>query len=353
MANELKTRIQLRHDTEENWTSVKDSFIPLVGEACLTTDGENKGKVKYGDGTSTWGQLEHSGGKDIVEVDSSIVKFDDDFTFTYTFGKYAPGGDGSVNIPATGKTLDQLLLDAFAEEKNPTITQPSVSISSSQMKAYEAGTNVTPTYTATLNKGSYQYGPDTGITATGWSVQFDEETKTEATGTFSEIQVEDATNLKITATANYGNGAIPVTNLGSEYAEGQIKAGSKSNSTGAITGYRQIFYGVNNSTDPLTSAIIRSLTASNKAAAAMTINSIKAKSDTKRIIIAVPQSSGLKVTAANITSSLNADVTSSYVKQGPVQVEGANGFTAVPYDVFVYQPASIDPTEDHKVVIGK
>jgi len=55
MANELKTRIQLRHDTEGNWTSVKDSFIPLVGEACLTTDGENKGKVKYGDGTSTWG----------------------------------------------------------------------------------------------------------------------------------------------------------------------------------------------------------------------------------------------------------------------------------------------------------
>jgi len=86
----------------------------------------------------------------------------------------------------------------------------------------------------------------------------------------------------------------------------------------------------------------------------MTINSIKAQEGTKRIIIAVPQSSGLKVTAANITSSLNADVTSSYVKQAePVQVEGANGFTAVPYDVFVYQPASIDPTEDHKVVIGK
>ena len=47
MANELKTRIQLRHDTEENWTSVKDSFIPLVGEACLTTDGENKGKILH------------------------------------------------------------------------------------------------------------------------------------------------------------------------------------------------------------------------------------------------------------------------------------------------------------------
>lgn len=354
MANELKTRIQLRHDTDANWQLVKDTLVPLIGEACLTTDGPDKGKVKYGDGESTWGQLEYSGGKDIVEVDSSIVKFDDNFTFTYAFGKYTPGGDGSVNVPATGKTLDQLLLDAFAEEKNPTIVQPSVSVSSGEMKAYEAGTNVTPKYTATLNKGSYQYGPDTGITASSWNVQFNEELKTEASGTFSEIQVTDSTNLKITATATYADGAIPVTNLGSEYADGQIKAGSKANSTGAITGYRQIFYGINDSTDALTSAIIRSLTSSNKAAAAMTINSIKAQEGTKRIIIAVPQSSGLKVTAANITSSLNADVTSSYVKQSePVQVEGANGFTAVPYDVFVYQPASIDPTEDHKVVIGK
>ena len=350
---ELKTRIQLRHDTDENWQAVKDTLIPLAGEACLTIDGADKGKIKYGDGTSTWGQLEYSGGKDILEVDSGIVKFDNDFTFTYALGKYTPDSSGQVEVPATGKTLDSLLLDAFAEEKNPTVTQPSVSVSSSQVKAYEAGTNVTPSYNASLNKGSYQYGPDTGITATSWSVQLDTQTLTTASGSFTEIQVTDSTNLKITATAQYGNGAIPVTNLGSEYPEGQIKAGSKTGSTGAISGYRQIFYGVNNSTEPLTSAIIRGLTPGNKAASATTINSIKAQADTKRIIIAVPQSSGLKVTAANITSSLNADVTSSYVKQSPVEVEGANGYQAVPYDVFVYQPASIDPTEDHKVVIGK
>ena len=350
---ELKTRIQLRHDTDANWQLVKDTLIPLAGEACLTIDGPDKGKVKYGDGTSTWGQLEYSGGKDIVEVDSSIVKFDDDFTFTYTFGKYAPDSSGQVIVPATGKTLDSLLLDAFAEEKNPSITQPSVSVSSSQVKAYEAGTNVTPSYNASLNKGSYQYGPDTGIAATSWSVQFNEETLTTASGTFSQIQVADGTNLRITATAQYGDGAIPVTNLGTPKEELKIIAGSKSGQTGAITGYRQIFYGVNNSTEPLTSAIIRGLTPGNKAASATTINSIKAQSDTKRIIIAVPQSSGLKVTAANITSSLNADVTSSYVKQSPVDVEGTNSYQAVPYDVFVYQPASIDPTEDHKIVIGK
>lgn len=53
--SELKTRIQLRHDTEENWLLVADTLVPLAGEACLTTDGANKGKIKYGDGSSTWG----------------------------------------------------------------------------------------------------------------------------------------------------------------------------------------------------------------------------------------------------------------------------------------------------------
>ena len=38
---ELKTRIQLRHDTEANWQSVAETLIPLEGEACLTTDGLN------------------------------------------------------------------------------------------------------------------------------------------------------------------------------------------------------------------------------------------------------------------------------------------------------------------------
>ena len=349
----LNARIQLRHDTEENWQLVGDTLVPLAGEACLTTDGDNKGRVKYGDGTSTWNQLQYSGGQDVVEVDSSIVTFDDDFTFTYQFGKYAPGSDGQVTVPATGKTLDALLLDAFAEEKNPTITQPSATVSSSQMKAYEAGSNVTVSYNTSFNAGKYQYGPATGVTATSYSVSLGDETLTTASGSFAQIQVEDATNIRISASIGYSQGAVPLTNLGNEYAAGQIKAGTASANSSYITGYRQIFYGPDSGTGAITSATIRALTAGGRAAAATTINSIQAQTGTKRIIIAVPQSSGLEVTAANITTSLNADVTSSYVKQeAAVQVEGANGYTAAPYDVFVYQPASIDPTENHKVVLG-
>lgn len=57
MANELKTRIQLRHDTDANWQLVKDTLVPLIGEACLTTDGPDSaaenGVNVNSDGTMT------------------------------------------------------------------------------------------------------------------------------------------------------------------------------------------------------------------------------------------------------------------------------------------------------------
>lgn len=53
-------RVQLLHDTEENWQKVANTFIPLPGEACVTLDEENKGRVKYGDGIHTWGELPYS-----------------------------------------------------------------------------------------------------------------------------------------------------------------------------------------------------------------------------------------------------------------------------------------------------
>ena len=62
MKSELITRIQLKNDTEANWLTVADSFIPLVGEACVTNDGENKGKfndTKKRTGKSTE-ELTHS-----------------------------------------------------------------------------------------------------------------------------------------------------------------------------------------------------------------------------------------------------------------------------------------------------
>ena len=49
MADKIfKVRLQLRNDTEANWQAIGDTFIPLAGEACVTNDGENKGRFKIG-----------------------------------------------------------------------------------------------------------------------------------------------------------------------------------------------------------------------------------------------------------------------------------------------------------------
>lgn len=409
----INTVIQLRRGTESDWAQIGSTFIPKAGEPCLTMDGDNKGKIKYGDGTSSWNELEYSGGTvnttqffegtatgeqtdqevissvvgetpvfsgDVFIVNHTIsedlvsktaynyngsawvamdgnynaenVYLGSDLTITANIGVQTIDSSGSKTLATTGKNIKQVLDLIMAEESNPTITQPSVSVSSSQVKAYEAGSNVTVSYTSSFNPGSYQFGPATGVTATGWSVTLDTQTLTTQSGTFTQIQVTDSSNLKVSSTATYGDGAIPVTNLGNDYAAGQITAGSKSASTGSITGFRQIFWGVRTTTSALDSVAIRALNNTNNKASARTIT-INASAGAQQIVVAIPASSGLSISQVLLTSSMNADITSNYVLQSDqVNVEGANGYTAVPYNVYVYQPASIDPTEVHKVTIS-
>ena len=67
--------------------------------------------------------------------------------------------------------------------------------------------------------------------------------------------------------------------------------------------------------------------------------------------MAVP--AGYKVTKVLMPSAMNADATANFVKQNTqVQVEGAEGYAATAYDVWVYKPASIDSTETYAVTIG-
>lgn len=57
----LKTTILLRRATEAQWDAIKDTFIPKAGEPCVTLDGKDKGQIKVGDGTTSWGGLKYVG----------------------------------------------------------------------------------------------------------------------------------------------------------------------------------------------------------------------------------------------------------------------------------------------------
>ena len=347
----LTTRIQLRNDTEANWLSVAGTEIPAKGEMCITNDGENKGRFKIGDGTSTWGELPYSGGDVDAEVTASEVTFSQDLVFTEPFGKYVPGSSGQVTVPANGETLLNVLLDAFAEDSNPTVTQPSASVTSSQMTRAEVGTNITPAYTVGFNPGSYQFGPATGVTATSYSVTFNEETLTTQTGTFAQYQVTDSSNLRIQATVQHGAGAMPVTTLGSEYPDGQIKAGSKTAQTGAVTGYRKSFWGTYTAKgdEGTTSDSIRTLSgSSNQALANGSTFTITIPVGAMRVCFAYPDTLR-DVTSVKDVNGLNAEIASSFTKT-EVQVAGANNYSPITYKVYTLDFANANDTANSYTV---
>lgn len=407
----LNTRIVIRNDSTTNWLT-NESAVLLKGEVGIEFLEDGKVKMKVGDGVKTWTQLPYFGGEEaktfqvnsleeITETelavgDTAIVKtaiytdaeneannkysytgyvyngsawtamdgnynadnvyFSDDMLVTKEIG-YITLNNGQGTIPSKGKNLSEVFEAMFVKEQNPTTTQPSVSLTFSEAKAYEVGTVVHPTYSATFNAGSYTYGPATGVTVTSWEISDTAgNTASTASGSFDDVTVADNTNYKITAKANHTAGAIPLTNKKNEYAAGKIAAGSKTKVSGAITGYRSFFYGVLDTSSaeaPLTSAIVRGLTNGGAYNASKTFT-LNGSATAKRIVIAVPSNStraGLKEVI--LTSAMNTPVTDSYIKTtAAVKVEGVNGATAIDYTVWTYEPAAIDAGEVHKITLA-
>lgn len=402
----LNTRIQLRHDVKANWDD-NSSVVLKAGEVGIETD---TSKMKVGDGTKTWAELKYAGGDaaqnfdivpeneetDVAAItrvvgaaelhvgDTAIVKrvisgdktsytayvydgewkamdgnyradnvyFDDDITYTVAIGTLAKPS-GSAKFAAKGKNVEQVLSSLMAQEANPSKSNPAVSFSAQGgFGTFEIGTKKNLTYTAALSTGSYTYGPATGITAQTWEVSCTgvTGTKSTATGTFENV-VAEATAKKITAKATYNEGAIPVTNLGNPYPAGKIAAGTASKDSNELKGVRYMFWGPMTDADmALNSANIRAL-AHKDAAGAKTLGTFGAGAGAKKVVVAVP--AGRKITKVLMPSALNADVTALFVKQSSQSsVKGAESYTAAAYDVYVYQPASIDAGETYSVTIG-
>ena len=403
----LNTRIQLRHDVKANWDN-NSTVVLKAGEVGIETD---TSKMKVGDGIKTWNELKYAGGDaaqnfdvvpeneetDVAAItrvvgaaelhvgDTAIVKrvisgdktsytayvydgewkamdgnynaknvyFDKNLTYTANIGVKTVPSSGSGTIAAEGKNIEEVLASILAEEKNPSKTAPTVTIGTqTNFGTFEIGTKKNLVYGATLSAGSYTYGPATGITAQSWEASCTgiEDKKSTASGTFENV-VAEATPKKITVKATYNEGAVPVTNLGNPYPAGKIAAGTASKDSNELKGVRYMFWGPMTDADmALNSANIRAL-AHKQASGTGTLGTFGAGAGAKKVVVAVP--AGRKITKVLMPSALNADVTALFVKQGSQSsVEGAEGYTAAAYDVYVYQPASIDAGETYSVTIG-
>ena len=313
------------------------------------------GDVEKADGTRTSRTAYSYDGAKWCAMDGNYnaenVYFDDDLTYTAAIGVLAKPS-GSAKLAAKGKNIKQVLASVLAKKENPSKTNPAVSFNSlGGLGTYEIGTKKNLSYTASLSAGSYTYGPATGITAQSWSVNCTgiADAKTSATGTFENV-VAEATPKTITATATYNEGAVPKNNLGDDYPDGKIAAGSASKTSDKFVGVRYMFWGPVTTNIELNSANIRAL-GHNKAVGTGALETFGAVEGAKKVIVAVP--ADRKITKVLMPSALNADVTALFVKQSTtVSVEGANGYAGAAYNVYVYQPASIDAGETYTVTIG-
>ena len=392
----INTRLKLLYKTHAEWEAIKDTFAPLRGEACFELFEDGSVKFKIGDGAKKLSELPYVGGEDVVATqvyeviptesqshvdaitaavgenalvagDIAIVKdvisgdkyqytayvyngsawvamdgnynaenvyFDKDLVTTSAVGNITLT-NGQATIAATGKNLKQVFDTIFVKEKNPSVTQPSVSVSLAGAGAKEVGTKVTPSYTATFNAGKYEFGPATGCSITSWSVTDtnNAEPLNTAAGSFVEITVADDTNYKVTATGNFSEGVIPVTNVGNEYAAGKIAAGSKSATSSAITGYRNSFYGTLTEKGELTSDIIRSLGKSNKALTNGSTFGITIPVGAMRVVFAYPETLR-DVSSVKDVNGLNAEISGAFTKS-TLSVEGLNNFQGINYKVYV------------------
>lgn len=277
------------------------------------------------------------------------VYFDSDLTYTAPIGVKTVPASGAGTISAAGKNVKEVLASILAEEKNPVTTQPSASVRITRGDGtVEIGTHRNISYSASLSAGSYTYGPATGVVAGTVTASFDGQTKTGATGTFENVVADGTKTLTVSITHN--EGAVPKTNLGNPYAEGKIAAGTKSaTASQTLVGVRHMFYGPMTTDAELNSENIRKLR--HEAASKKTIDTFGAGAGAVKVVVAVPAS--MNVTKVLMPSALNADVTALFVKQSTtVSVEGANSYAGAAYNVYVYQPASIDAGETYSVTIG-
>lgn len=344
--------------TAEAGESKEDAIIRIVNGAELHKNDIAIVKVAIADG-----KYEHTAylydGAVWAAMDGNYsaenVYFKSDFVFTENVGTVKIPESGSIEVEAAGMNVADFFNKLFSEVKDPEVTDITFSASlNGTSTAYEVGTTVTPKYTTSFTPGSYEFGPDTGVTVSSYAVvDSNGQTASAASGSMPSFVVADDTDYAITVTATYSDGVKAYNNLQKESAE-YIKGGTVTKSTSKIKGYRAAFVGVDNGTGTIDSAVIRGLANSwNYNAGKVITVDAETISNPTRIIVAIPAANTRKgIVEVIMPESMNYNCTADYVQQDNVMVEGANDATAVEYKVWVYAPSKMGANEVHKITLN-
>lgn len=296
--------------------------------------------------------------------DASNVYLGDDLTYTANIGALTLGsGESSGVFEAKGKNLMTVLKGIMAKTVAPTITQPTYTMSVSRKtdtNNLELGSLITAfTWNGTYTDGTYSYGyegnegakANAGCTAT-YAVSCDKGGTASGQSASGTWTLTEAIKIDSESAKTYGtvtnkcthtsSTRKPVNNLG-DVVDGQIEGGAITQSKAvSITGYREgYFYGSVTTAlgkDDITSDVIRKLSKSGAKYAKGT-KSYTIPVGANTVIFACPKTATGVTNVLNTT--VNANMNEAFGVGAPlvVSVEGANGYTAVDYNVWFYTPA--------------
>jgi hypothetical protein len=291
-----------------------------------------------------------SGTVTIDKIDPSKVVFNETVYTGYSVGNIGLTNGRGI-LAKVGDNLLQVMKNIYNKTNYPTKKDPSVTITFPQAGLYEVGVVVAPSYSATFNKGSYDGDTNTGVKVESWSItDTDGHTSTSQSGDFEDYSftVTESTNYKITAKATHSAGDMPKDSNGDDYPDGQIKAGTASKSSSAVTGYRKTFYGVLSEKEELTDDNIRgiceNLTASstalgNGSSFTITIPTSTTAKPVWRVLIAYPYDLQ-DLTRVQDENDAYTDISTGFklVKNADkslLNIAGANGYSPYPYKVWI------------------
>jgi hypothetical protein len=280
-------------------------------------------------------------------------------------------------------TTSQWITEALSEIRTPNITSPKVTLSGSASGHNEIGSYITSlTWTASFEDGQYEFGStadnssntrkNTGITISDyvWNISNNQNTTTATSGTEKTTQsasvsankvlkqtesgsfdisavklqvTQEASKNYATVTAKYTcpntNARTPVNNVGLE-VEGKIAAITEEQTLTAnvaATSYRRPFWGVHTTpidVSALTSDIVRGLSGKGTSNGGLP-TTLDVPEGSRQVIFFAKAGVKSSMTA---TDSLAQNATVTFTKiANAVQVEGANGFEAVNYDMWYVQ----------------
>lgn len=241
------------------------------------------------------------------------------------------GGIADGTTLEAGTSLDDFIKKLLVKRIPASYTKPALNLATTvPVTSQECGTAINPTLTATFTQND-------GGALTSIEIQKGSE---KVTGDSSPLKSEQPVTfadeaISFKAVAAYAQGPIKDDNLGDQSPAGRIEAGSINSNTLTFQGKRQTFAGTGAGSLPeLNSTNVRKFTARGLGLGKNSKFDVLVDVGQQHIVIAYPATIG-DITQIRYEEGNDNNMATNFQKQ-VVQVEGANAFTPINYNVYTY-----------------